>query len=133
MMRALCLLLLVAGVARSEEVQRLGLLSYDPYDHTLSWSVEYGQMEGDKFKASRARKCKIDFHPGGTFDNPMMECDGKKLPFTTEEAEFMHEALQAFVVRYAVESTEWFDKGGPIHRTPRSPKKKPGIQASLRH
>ena len=131
-MRIFSLLLLVACIGRGEEIQRLGLLSFDPYEHTLSWSVEYGQMEGDKFKADRVRKCKIDFHPGGKYDNPMMDCDGKKLPFTGEEAQFMHEALQAFVLRYAVESTEWFDRGGPIHRNPRSPRKKPGIQASLR-
>lgn len=88
-------------------------VEWKPKARTLKWTVEFGVEKDGKFKPSRAVTYEIDFQ------NATMT-DGKRVyRFSQDEQVTMVRALHRYLTEYAVASSEWFVKGGPVRQRPK--------------
>ena len=114
---ALLAVLAVCGAADSPKpasLRRVEMITLDPADCKLRWTVSRGEMRDGKFVASgKSDAYEIAFHEAE------MTHSGVTRKFSEEEAANVHKVMQA-VSRYTAESVDWFEQQqGPEERAAR--------------
>ncbi len=115
------LLLAYSALAPTQRpVSRLGLVTWNPEEHTLRWTTEEGQVtDKGEWKKIGHTEYAIDFH------KQLMYKNGKQpLPFTAVEAARMDTLFNKLASEYAVDSVKWYEGGGKIEEQPQ-PQKRP--------
>ncbi len=90
-------------------------IEWQPRARILRWTIEYGEEKGGTFKAARRVTYEIDFRKATMTDGR------RTYRFSEGEQIMMLRALHRYLTEYAVASSEWFVKGGPVRQRERRP------------
>jgi hypothetical protein len=95
--------------ARSEEVKRLGSVTWDLDSHKLVWIIQQGDMQNGEFVSHGEKRYEI------SPDDAMMGVSEELRGFDTNEAAMLHQLLDVLSV-YCAESVVWWEdgKGAPV-------------------
>jgi len=97
---------------KTEEVKRLGSLTWDLESHKLVWVVQKGAMVDGKFVAASEQKYEI------TPDDAVMAVAEDARSFDGDEAVSLHHLLDVLSL-YCAQSVVWWDEGqGTPVKTP---------------
>jgi hypothetical protein len=102
----------------SQQLKRLGSVTWDPQAHELTWTVQKGTAVNGEFVASGEEKYRI------SPDEATMEMAEQLRGFSDQEAVSLHKLLDALSL-YCAESVVWWDqgKGTPVDPSTRPEKK----------
>jgi hypothetical protein len=105
----------------SEEVKRLGSLTWDPEARKLVWVVQKGAMVNGAFVPSGEQKYEI------SPDDAVMSVQQEQRGFDNDEAQSLHHLLDVLSL-YCAESVVWWEQGQgtPIAPGTHPPKTAPG-------
>jgi hypothetical protein len=99
-----CAALCCAQDVKTDDVKRLGAVTWDLATHKLIWTVEKGSIVDGEFITKT--KVKYEVSP----DEAFMENAGKKRTFGDDEAAALQHLLGVLSL-YCVESVVWWDQG----------------------
>src|SRR5207248_2392489 len=105
---------------RSEEVKRLGTVTWDLDAHKLVWVVQKGAMVNGEFVPSSEQKYEI------SPDRALMAVEEEERGFDGDEAVSLHHLLDVLSL-YCAESVVWWDEGQgtPAAKQPGTRQEKP--------
>jgi len=90
--------------ARSEEVKRLGSVTWDLDSHKLVWIIQKGEMQNGEFVSHGEQRYEI------SPDDAMMGVSEELRGFDTDEAATLHQLLDVLSL-YCAESVVWWEEG----------------------
>jgi hypothetical protein len=89
---------------KTEEVKKLGNVTWDPEAHKLIWIVQKGSMVNGNFVPNSEQRYEI------SPDEAVMTTSGEKRGFEEDEATQLNHLLGVLSL-YCAESTVWWDQG----------------------